>query len=208
MKISWIYILLAFLWITPLHAQTGQREDISDLLDDGGVSQGNNLIKFNVFNALAGDLSLAYERKLSNRFTIQANVGKVVPFFLVDLSGLLTDIALADPRQDLSNLAGGYSFGITPKYYIRGNAPDLYYLGLDYQYRRYNRDINYDLVFTDYQILSGYHLLFGTRFVFELYGGLGVRQIQYLAHRGTVDLSVLNGIVPNIAGGLRIGVVL
>ena len=188
--------------------QTGQRDDISDLLDDGGISEASNLLKFHVLHPLAGDLSLAYERKISDRFTIQANAGKVIPFYLVDLSGIFNEIGLADPGQDLSNLSGGFSFGITPKFYLRDIAPEFYYLGLDYQYRRYNRDSQYDLVFTDYQFLFGYNRFFGTKIVFEMYTGLGVRHIQYQAQPGSIDLSVLNRIIPNLPMGMRIGIIL
>ncbi len=208
MKYLWIYLLFALSGIHPLVAQTGQREDIAELLDDGGISEARNLLKFNVLNPLAGDLSLAYERKLSNRFTLQINAGKVVPFFLTDLSGPFVEFALADPAQDLSNLSGGFSFGITPKFYLKDIAPEFYYLGIDYQYRRYRRDSQYDLTFTDYQVLTGYNVFFGTRFVLELYTGLGVRSVRYQAHPGSSDLSVLNRIIPNLPIGLRLGVIL
>lgn len=208
MNSRWLILLLAILWLNPISAQTGKREDISELLDDGGISNAKNLLKLNLVQPLAGDFSLAFERQLSKKFTLQANIGKVLPFYLIDLSGLYNRIALSDPRQDLSNLTGGFSFGLTPKYFLRGLAPEYYYLALDYQYRRYNRTANYDLVFTDYQFLSGFSQFFGTRFVLEFYVGLGIRQFKYEAKPGNRDLSVLNRIIPNLPLGLRVGIIL
>ena len=199
---------LVFLLPDQAMSQTGKREDISELLEDGGLSETNNLLKFNIITPLAGDFNLALERTLSKRFTVQANAGIVLPFYLFDLTGIYNGLGLADPSQDLDNLSTGYSFGITPKFYFRGRAPEFYYLGFDYQYRKYRRDSNYDLVFVDYQFLSGYNMLFGTRFAFEFYVGLGVRSYRYQAQPGNPGMGVLNRTLPNLPFGLRIGIIL
>lgn len=125
-------IIFAFLLSTYLHAQETEtnEQDVK-----------SNIIKINLSSLVFTNISLQYERKISNRSSVALNAHTrafgTIPF----KSSIKTSID--DPNVDLDKLKFGF-WGITPeiRYYVgKQGALHGFYLGPFMSYNNYKADL-------------------------------------------------------------------
>ncbi|MFH2143964.1 MAG: hypothetical protein ABIJ97_16180 [Bacteroidota bacterium] len=167
------YLVLISLFVLQLPvnkflAQNDSIEDISYYFDDGGISEGKNIVKLNVLAIINGDLPVSYEKTLTNLFSIEVGVGLLLPYYFPEVPQVFED------ETEIENPDFGYSLLVNPKFYLQHKAPELNYLGVQYRRRNYNL-IDNTIVYTDITINCGLQLNFAKRFVVDYNVGLGYR---------------------------------
>lgn len=185
-----ILFLIIILYSYHLNAQIVIREeDDSETLvigDGDKISKSyakvtNNIWKVDVLGVVYGKYGGTYERELLNFLSIQASVGMTylnfadyyLSLFSFDQSVNIApgkNLAVKDYRfNNVLNAKPGYFFSAMPKIYYRGDGFEGGYLGLGFNYSKWNykeskRDIEYNAIDNNqiggelafgYQIING-----------------------------------------------------
>ena len=178
-KRSLLLFTILSLLSAPTFSQTDStsNDDLTDLFDDGGASTAKNLLKVMPTALLQGDLPFLFERVLTDKITLEAGAGPILPFYF---GGFYDQISEADERlkskrQDENDTASiGRSLYLQAKFYPKGNAPDLGYYAIQWRNRRFNFQ-NEDIIYTDFTMNYGFNLFLGDKWVFEYLTGIGYR---------------------------------
>lgn len=179
-----------------------------------------NIIKIAPLGIINGTFPIFYERKLTNFLSIQVGGG-------LTSKNLVRSLVLKDGNSSLKftypTLGGsnsyydeverlfefdkrsagiGYCFSVQPRFYLEDDAPDGSYLGISYEYYRYNfsipgvsqgatfGELNYNgPTQNEYENISDYMVQFGRQNVYDRLTldwatGIGIRNakgIKYVA---------------------------
>lgn len=149
--------------------QPSDSTDLSALLDDGGLAEARNLLRLNFFTVLQGDLSLSYERKLTDGLGIEAGLGLLLPIYRSERPDLTNGASVIDSP------ASGVSLFVMPRYYYLQTAPERGYLGLLLRQRRYRQADDRLTIHNDAGVVLGWQAIFERRFTFDAHAGMGAR---------------------------------
>lgn len=186
-----------------------------------------NVLKANPLLFFRGEIPLYYERALTHRLSIEAGVG-------ITLRNYLNLSVLGDDADDFgagTEIIPRASFRFGVRFYFEDDIepqglylqPELGYLsyskfirekGPDGQFTdRRNRD---DRVYNDLRMYLGYQMLSSTsNWLFDLYGGIGVRdrsmsiveeEIMLPSELRTYYTKEVNDLVPVLFLGVKVGV--
>ena len=150
-----------------LYAQSDSTRNASWYFDDGGISESKNILKINVLSVITGDLPLYYERVISRSFTIEVGAGLLFPYFIPN------SIQNEFDSEPLESPDIGYSIWIHPKIYLRQEAPELDYIGVQYRKRTYRQNGESNSL-TDITLNGGLQIMPLSRMVFDFNIGLGI----------------------------------
>lgn len=189
------YLFLLFL-IGLSGSAFSQAEDISQYLDDDGISTSKNLFTINLVSPLTGDFAGYYERVLFKRLTLEVGAGVVGPFYLFEWPSL-------KGKYDM-NLGGlGYSFHLAPKLYFNDAAPEYSYIGPSWRMRHYVPENGPGLTVHDFTWNYGYHLFTRGNLMFGANIGSGVRFVS-TEENGEKVFQIVDGVYPfNLRFGFR-----
>lgn len=143
--------------------------NVSDFLDDGGISGGKNIIKVNLAASASGDLAFSYERKLSDLFSIEVSAGYLLPFLLEQFPYFVEY-----DKDFYQTRLGGYSYSLQPKIYYFSQAMDSGYEAIKFTKRSYQQDGN-DIEYHTIILNSGYQLNLRKRLMLDWALGYGLR---------------------------------
>ena len=162
------FILLLFTSLIGLQS-FAQKEDVSKYLDDGGISSSKNIVKINLSSTAMGDASVSFERVLANAFSLEAGVGKIMPYYV---EGSFWEVI----QNGYSNKSfSGYSFTINPRFYKSKEAPEFGYVGIHLRRRNIDYGDFSNNQITDLTINSGKQIILGKRIAFDIDSGIGLR---------------------------------
>lgn len=140
MKKHYIHLLLIVSFLLTNYQLIAQKdtsqksENILQYIEDK-VFESKNILKFNLASVVAGDLSVSYERIISNSFGIEGGAGILLPFYTPNLNELI-----GSKTQIINNPKGGFSFIFQPKLYLNEEAPENAFIGLKLRVRNYKQD--------------------------------------------------------------------
>lgn len=165
-KISIIFSIVFFLLINfKLSAQNDSiKDDLSKYFDDGGLSDGKNVVKIAATSLINGDLSFLYERVLNKSVGIELGIGLLLPYYIGEIG--IVGIEVTNPKF-------GYSLWFHPKYYLNRQATKSYYVGTQYTRRNYFQT-NYSIILTDIVLDAGGAMIIGNRITLESFFGMGI----------------------------------
>lgn len=167
--------------------------------DDWSMSR--NAIKLNPLLFLRGDIPLYFEKNFNSKFSVELGAGVTTADYLA--------MSLEIDSTGFDNLESkiGYSFDVGFRYYASDYAfePEGLFFGIDYRHQQYFASIDkldYKRTNNDFRFLIGNLSNFAENAFWEPYLGLGIRQ-----RTSSLDGSTrLNGIVPFLSCGLKIGI--
>ena len=163
---------LLFAFQQPIQAQKDSTNNISHYLDDGGLTDVNQVLKVNVISIVNGDLPLYYERAFGKSFGIEIGAGILLPYYTSPrLSGIFSQ------KFEINNQNLGYSIWFQPKYYVRRDALDSYYIGLQFKRKDFNQNIKTQVI-TGYTLNYGFQFILGKRIIIDLSAGLGISSLK------------------------------
>lgn len=114
--------------ITPIIC--AQKSNISELMDDGGLSTTTDIIKTDVFEYLNANIPIIWEHRFSDNFAIEGGLGLLTNSFIQPV--IKYDL---NKKPINENLKGGFSLHIAPTYY--SNGFESFHFGFEYNYRNY-----------------------------------------------------------------------
>ncbi len=146
---------------------------VDDALDDGGMQDAKNIIKFDVIRPFEGIIGLGYERVLFDFFSTEVSFGYTPGYYLFDAVSSSDNLYLKEQAFN------GFAFAIQPKFYFASNAPELNSFGPMYKQRYY--DFGNAKQITERDILLNYEIQLrsGERFIFSYSAGMGIRKRVY-----------------------------
>ena len=186
-----------------------------------------NLFKVSLFEILAGDISLYYERVLSERLSAEVGLGMTIDDYFAGIfsNSIYDDFYFDDDRTALM----GYSFGLGLRYYPY-SASDEFYFAPEFKYRYYHSEVNYPYTnnmgqvdyFTDenskdfmnFRISVGYVYFFDDNIFVDYFAGIGVAKFKYTYYSSVYDpntdsfdyTQITDGrISPRLTLGLKFG---
>lgn len=169
-------------------AQESDTTNIFYYFDDGGISNSRNVVKFNTLSILNGDLPVYYEVALNNAFTLEVGAGILLPYYFPKLNFFY------DEDFKINNPDFGYSIWVHPKFYGKREAPQNYYIGIQYRRRNFNQD-NQEIVYVDYTFNVGMQLIMKDRLIFDYNVGVGYKK----------DIKDTNSIFAVMPIGIKLG---
>lgn len=196
-----------------------------------------NIVKIAPLGFISGSFPLLYERKIADFLTIEAGAGLTHRNYMrgvfrnkdgvnLDESYDNTDIAEGSYKFDNRKAVMGYMFRVMPKIYFESEAPEGSYLGLQYNYGRYNFEIprlDANEKYTgqnqsEYENISDLMVYFGRqvvndRITVDFSTGLGIRNVKGVKYTASHDSNgnLVDGLTPykqtvfNYGMGLTIG---
>jgi len=188
--------------------------------NEPGYWAKDNLIKFNIIEAFAGDFSFYYERLLTENFSAEIGMGPTVSNFVSSLwSG--NNPSTDDTYEALM----GYSFLLGARYYPY-RAADEFYVAPEFKYRMYHNNRSYtDLLGEDRsmeessktalgRLTFGYVYFFDDNIFVDLSAGFGIGkitttelswQVNDLGFNEPIE-DVSSNLTPRFHLGLKLGV--
>jgi len=180
------------------------------------ASTEQNIIKFSPIGFLTGAFPIYYERVVNDFFTVQTGVGFTNRNYLRsiiqqasendgikfnypwDVNAPITDLTEDSYFFEYRSAAPGYMFTIQPRLYFESDAPDGAYLGISYDFYRYNfntpqmrYDSNYSFNYTqrggkllkEHENISDLMATFGYHDVYDHLSidysiGMGIRNVR------------------------------
>lgn len=209
-----------------------------------------NTIKIAPLGFVSGTFPVYYERVINDFFTVQGGIGITSRNYIRNSFQSIGDnfiqpaypwsnssiYDLSDQALDMTNRQAtlGYLFSLQPRLYFVSDAPDESYMGISYDYYRYNFSIPgmvYDPSGGDYihrgakkkehENISDLMVWFGYQDVYdklsiEYSTGIGIRNVKgtkyyYAEDNSTGATSILEGYAPykqtlfNFNIGIRVG---
>ena len=187
-----------------------------------GITE-KNVLKFGVLDAVSGNFSFYYERKVHENFTLELGLGVTLSDYVT--SFINDDLDVFDPNY-VPKLGNAFSLGF--KYFPNGNMEDFYF-GLDFKHKTYINDRMYNFTTTTYEekrsinvtrLSFGYNYFIDNKILFDLFGGFGIGTIseKTTSETATYDSSIddfvysyntteLSRLAPRVHVGIKIGVV-
>lgn len=144
-----------------------------------------NLIKISLLEAMSGDISLYYERVLSQNTSAEFGLGFTIDDYFGSIIFDDGNSSFYDTRTPLI----GYSFGLGFRYYpfIAG---DEFYFAPEIKYRFYHSEeiigtgidqqtLEESKTFFNGRITAGYNLYFDDKIFMDFYAGIGLAMFNY-----------------------------
>lgn len=169
-------LLIVFwsLWGGVLFAQVQtEDEDLHQYFEDKGMSKRKNIIATNVLAPFHGELGLRYERGITDHFSLEIGLKRLMPFYLFEAA-----FSGTAPLDGLA-LSTGYGFSIAPHFYFWGRAPEFHYFGPRFARRTHFLENESKFTFSDITIDYGYNLLFTKHLIFNYETGIGYRRVAF-----------------------------
>jgi hypothetical protein len=189
-------LMLVMLCFNSLFAQDGPKVVVfnqsSD--EDQTVMTAKNLFKLSLLEAFSGDISLYYERVLSENAAVELGIGATIDDYLGSI------VYADDPYTtsiDGSTSLIGRSFALGFRYYPF-KASDEFYFAPEFKYRFYHSQTNYGSVsapnllessknFTNFRISVGYVYYFDDNIFIDYYAGVGLANFHYRGYNSVYD---------------------
>ncbi len=160
-------LFILFTLVTSLNSTlTGQ--DLSEVFDDGGLSQRKNLIKINIVPLFQGELTFNYERILTDHITAEVGLGFQLPYYMPDIGMFLNDGSATIEKPAFS-----VQWWLFPKYYFQA-APEMGFVGVILRQRKYDTNEN-DYNITDIMYSYGIQMFKGDKMLIEFNIAIGYR---------------------------------
>lgn len=173
-----------------------QEDDVSQYLDDGGISLSKNILKVNLANVLIGEVPVSYERILGDAFGLEVGGAYILPYY----GGTLLDEFTGNYHSGYPS--SGKGFMVSPRYYMGREAPEKRHIGLQYRRRFVSYSNLSSEVRTDFSLVSGSQWVLGNRFVLDMESGLAYSIVElydagmlYRASDITFQVSLKTGIL-------------
>lgn len=193
-------------------------------------SSENNVVKIAPLGFITGTFPLAYEKKLTDFMSVQVGGGLTYKNYVRGVfkrEGESDDIRMEYPwgNDSYSDIAGslhnydfrkakmGYMFNVQPRFYYNSDALDGYFIGLSYDYYRYNFESRGVIAtsgggyehqggmksehenITDYMVHLGQQIV-NERLTLEYSTGIGIRKVKGVKYAAAYN---------DYGGGLREG---
>jgi hypothetical protein len=174
-----------------------------------------NLIKFNVFEALAGDFSFYYERILSKNFSAEIGLGPT----LTNYFSLLWNDNFDFSNETVEPLMG-FAFCLGGRYYPY-RAGDEFYFAPEFKYKFYHNNERYTDLLGQEQVMEeswkmamgritfGYVYFFDENIFLDFSAGFGIGKVKQnnLQWEGTEPiLDETSLLTPRLHLGLKVGI--
>ncbi|MBN4051273.1 hypothetical protein JYU16_00505 [bacterium AH-315-M05] len=158
----------------------------TDYFEDS-KSDIKNAIKINPLLLIFGDMPIYYERKLSEKFSVEVGIGITFRNYFRDLLFFDFDDTDIKIKTNISFRGGMRYFAAS-----NGEAISGAYLAPEFAYLKYSKDVSKldpqtgettqsylpeEIQYTDFKLIFGYQSLeWAEDFFFDLYIGIGVRK--------------------------------
>lgn len=195
----------------------------SPKIDESSLIEEKNILKFGVLDALSGNFSFYYERKVHEDFTIELGLGVTLSDYITSLVN--EDLDVFNPNY-IPRIGNAFSIG--GKYFPSG-AVDDFYFGLDFKHKTYKNDRTFnfnDLTYQEERSINvmrlsfGYNYFIDKKILLDLFGGFGIGSIKEMttAEVTTTDPVTFENVltyvstnqsrlVPRVHIGIKVGVV-
>jgi hypothetical protein len=180
-----------------------------------------NIVKIAPLGFVDGSFPVFYERRITEFFSVQAGVGLTSRNYMrglmqdarssIDLNdnnGTPTTTDLSEKIYSFSDRSPklGFMFSVQPRFYFDSDAPNDGFMGISYNFYRYNFDIpalvtssttssgyaatgpiqNENEKISDIMVAFGDQILFD-KLVLEFSSGIGIRNVNGLKYTATQD---------------------
>ncbi len=205
-----------------------------------------NTIKIAPLGFTSGTFPVYYERIINDFLTVQAGIGATSRNYIRTAIQSVDDIAptypwsdniytdMVEPALDMANRKPvlGYMFSVQPRLYFESDPPDGGYLGISYDFYRYNLSIpgiiNNNGIYQykgpekkEHENISDFMVCFGYQDVYDRLSldysmGLGIRNVKgskyyYAEDNSTTPATIIEGFAPykqslfNFNIGIKVG---
>lgn len=182
-----------------------QQNNISDLMNDGGLSTTTDIIKTDVYEYLKGNIPIIWEHRFSDNFAIEGGLGLLTNNFMQPV--LKYDILKRPMYKDLK---GGLSLHFASSYY--SNGFESLHFGFEYNYHNYTSQVETNEISFNF----GKQWFLSRRLAFDISLGLGLnfetsidgRSYVFKPEINNADLYGGEGIRMVVPASIKIGYIL
>jgi hypothetical protein len=212
-------LLLSVLLLTAIStsAQEGPKVVVFNSTESKEPAQWSkyNLVKFNVFEAFAGDFSFYYERILNKNFSAEIGMGPT----LTNYFSLLWNDNFDFSNETVEPLMG-FAFCLGARYYPY-RAGDEFYVAPEFKYKYYHNNERYTDLLGEEQVMEeswkmamgrltfGYVYFFDENIFIDFSAGFGIGKVTQnnLDWEGTeAILDETSLLTPRFHTGVKVGV--
>jgi len=167
LKSTVIILLLSFFFFVTkeVRAQLDSVNNAYYFDDDEGYLK--NILKLNLTGPLVGDISVHFERKITDFFTVEIGTGLVIP------NGAL----LRNYKPFEKEVENGYSLSLATRFYLRNDAPEGLFYGLMAIERNYTSQ-EMDIKWSQFEFIVGGQFEIRNRLILDCFFGMGAEFAQ------------------------------
>ncbi|MCT4665095.1 MAG: hypothetical protein N4A45_07670 [Flavobacteriales bacterium] len=162
MKINRLILLVSF-WLTCVSVFAQENSDsLSIYFEDDEISLTRQVVKVDLAFLVQGDLTISYERKITDVFSVEISGGTILPYY--DNYMHLWDVDEDIYRKEDIGARYGYSYSGFLKVNSFGEGIEKYFIGFKYRKRRYFGNTKSQNS-NEYLLSAGYQFNWHTRWI-------------------------------------------
>ena len=199
-ELKFLILLLIVISSSSLIANPGNEYTTIQLNDsiktkDSLIPIYKNLVKLDFASLFTGDLTINYERVVSNRLSLEFSFGVNMGYLNEGIMHLIDD----NDQDYVLEPESGYSFGMFLRFYGNRTAPIKNYAGFQIKVNSYASN-NVDSRQLDLSAHVGNQVNISNRFMFDFNIGLGIRRST-----DKVDSLEIRDLEPIIPVAIKLG---